>query len=429
MLIILYGNFKAGYFHTMSLHASQVLERTIEELKTANDVIRTADERLVELTQKLNLQSLAFKEREEQLALFVEHAPAAIAMFDKGLHYLAVSKRWIDDYKLTGQEVLGRHHYDLFPEIRQMPSWIAIHQRCLEGAVEKCDEDWFLRPDGRKDWIRWEIHPWRKASGEIGGIIMFTEWITQQKWLMLELEAREKEAQTALKLRDEFLAIASHELKTPLTTLVLQIGMLSQMVLRGTIASTSPESLKKLITPAENQLKRMVDLVNELLDISRISAGKFNLNLEKGDLAEILEAVCLRFRPEADRVGCDMRVEVKGAVVGMWDRSRIDEVIANLISNALKYGAKKPVEVTLEKKGNCALVSVRDYGMGIAKVDQLRIMEKYERAVGTQHFGGLGLGLYISNQIVIAHGGTISILSEPGMGSTFFVSFPLDGGQ
>ena len=128
------------------------------------------------------------KQAEEALARsrdllksFVEHTPAAVAMLGKDLRYLAVSRRWLQDYRLDNQDLIGKHHYDVFPEIRLMEEWQAIHRRCLGGAVERREEDRFVRTDGSEDWLRWEVRPWRKITGDIGGIIMFTEVITERK--------------------------------------------------------------------------------------------------------------------------------------------------------------------------------------------------------------------------------------------------------
>lgn len=121
----------------------------------------------------------ALHEREEQLRLYAEHSPAAIAMVDRDMKYIVVSRRWMEDYRLGDQSIIGRSHYEVFPDIPQR--WIEIHQRCLAGAVEKCDEDPFLRADGRTDWIRWEVRPWHRADGSIGGIILFSEDISERK--------------------------------------------------------------------------------------------------------------------------------------------------------------------------------------------------------------------------------------------------------
>ena len=120
---------------------------------------------------------------------FVEHTPAGVAMLDKGLRYVAVSRRWLEDYRLGHQQLIGRHHYDVFPEIKDMKEWQEIHQRCLSGAVERCEEDHFTRADGSEDWLRWEVRPWHDITGEIGGIIMFTEVLTERKQAYSLLQA------------------------------------------------------------------------------------------------------------------------------------------------------------------------------------------------------------------------------------------------
>jgi signal transduction histidine kinase len=178
---------------------------------------------------------------------------------------------------------------------------------------------------------------------------------------------------------------------------------------------------------AEVQVRRLADLVNDLLDVARISAGKLQLARVPMDLAALVRELAARFSLQAQKVSCTLEVDAPGTLVGLWDTQRLEQVLVNLLTNALKYGAGRPVHLRLAAEGAQARLTVRDEGIGIAPEDQARIFERFERAVSDRHFGGLGLGLFICRQILDALGGTISVRSVPGQGATFEVVLPLDG--
>jgi signal transduction histidine kinase len=237
-----------------------------------------------------------------------------------------------------------------------------------------------------------------------------------------ELARLYRQAQEAIRARDEFLSIASHELKTPLTPLQLQIDMLQSSVQKG----AAEPSLPKRIDQMHRQTLRLSRLVDSLLDVSRISVGQFTLERQTCDLGEIVTDVVERYADEARRALCEMRVTAAAPVSGSWDRMRLEQVVSNLISNALKYGAGHSVELTVDKVDQKGRLTVRDFGIGISAEDLSRIFERFERAVSTRQFGGLGLGLYIARQIVEAHGGSIAAESQLGAGSTFRMLLPAD---
>ncbi len=223
-------------------------------------------------------------------------------------------------------------------------------------------------------------------------------------------------AQEAVRARDEFLSIASHELKTPLTSLALQSDSLRLSARRG-----DAEALLRKVEVIRRSVDRLARLVGSLLDLSRITAGHLEMDVEEVDLAEVAREVVGRFEEEALRAGCALRLDAPAAVTGVWDRMRLDQVITNLLANAVKYGPGKPVDVRVRGEPGRAEVSVRDHGIGISAADQQRIFERFERAVSRRNYGGFGLGLWIVREIVEALGGTVRVESAPGAGSTFTV--------
>jgi signal transduction histidine kinase len=229
-------------------------------------------------------------------------------------------------------------------------------------------------------------------------------------------------ARHAVHMRDEFLSIASHELRTPLSSLQLQLEMLKR-VLRG--SGSDEERVEAKMETALRQTGRLARLVDGLLDVSRISAGKLDLQLETFDLHDLVGEVVERFGADAARAGCELQIRSTPGVVGRWDRLRIEQVFLNLLSNAAKYAANRPIEIAVGAEAGRAMLTVRDHGIGIAREDLPRIFGLYERAVPIRHFGGLGLGLYIARQIVEAHGGHIRVSAAPSEGSTFTLEIPI----
>jgi signal transduction histidine kinase len=232
-----------------------------------------------------------------------------------------------------------------------------------------------------------------------------------------------REAKEAVQVRDEFLSIASHELKTPLTPLRLKLHSLRRSA-RGPEGAIDAGMLRAHLDVAERQVARLSRLIDSLLDVSRIGAGKLELDWEDVDLAEVVREVVGRFEPQASKAGCLVTVSSPGPLIGRWDRLRLEQVVTNLLTNALKYGAGKPVELSVSAEAGHAVLLVQDQGIGIEPGNLARIFERFERAVSERHYGGLGLGLYITRTIVQALGGTVEARSTPGEGSTFIVTLP-----
>jgi signal transduction histidine kinase len=229
-----------------------------------------------------------------------------------------------------------------------------------------------------------------------------------------------EQATHAITLRDEFLSIAGHELRTPLATMSLHVEAV--LALPDTLPLVDA---KARIGKLTKQTERLTKLVEELLDVTRMSASPLALERERLDLGELARDLISRFALDATRVGTPIMAAIE-SVAGNWDRTRIEQIVTNLISNALKYGKGKRVDVVVKQQNGAAVLTVTDRGIGIAVPDQSRIFERFERAVSSRRFGGLGLGLWIVRQLVESHGGSISVASTSGEGSTFTVHLPIE---
>ena len=252
------------------------------------------------------------------------------------------------------------------------------------------------------------------------------EELAQRTAAALENARLYREAQAAVRLRDEFLSVASHELKTPLTPLQLRLQSLkrdAQGMRPGHVPRTR---VVKGLETAEAQVRKLAALVNALLDVSRLTQGRLTLQPEDGvDVAALVAECAAALAQEAERAGCALQVHAPAPVVGSFDRLRLEQVVHNLLSNALKYGAGQPVRVAVERAGASVRLEVRDGGIGIAAEALPRLFGKFERAVSERHYGGMGLGLYITRQIVEAMGGRVRVESAPGRGALFEVVLPL----
>ncbi len=238
-----------------------------------------------------------------------------------------------------------------------------------------------------------------------------------------EVERRkriEQELTQAVRIREDFLSVAGHELKTPLMAMQLQMD-----ALQAAAAQDGSQRVLERLVRLRKQSNRLGCLVEDLLDVSRLSAGRLSLQLEETDLADVLREVVDRFEDSAARSGTHLRLLTEGSIVGQWDQVRIEQVVTNLLTNALKFGAGKPIEISAVTVRDRARLVVRDNGMGIPLRDQARIFHRFERADASRNYGGLGLGLWIVQQLVEAHSGTVRVDSEPGEGATFTVDLPL----
>jgi signal transduction histidine kinase len=250
----------------------------------------------------------------------------------------------------------------------------------------------------------------------------------EQEVLLDELRKTKSELEDAVRMRDDFMSIVSHELKTPLNTLILEVQLRKLQLGRNNLAAFSEDKLRHMVDKDERQVQSLIRLIDDMLDVSRIRTGKLSIEPTRLDISRLVASVVENFAPQMEASGCALLFQRPEPIEGVWDEFRIEQVLANLLTNAMRYGACKPVQVSVTRQGDAACIEVRDQGIGINPKNLERIFCQFERAEGSESSAGLGLGLYIAEQIVRAHQGRIQVESEEGKGSLFRVLLPLNAG-
>jgi signal transduction histidine kinase len=364
------------------------------------------------------------------LLVLLDDAPAAISV-QRGpeLRWEMANARFRG--LLGGRPIVGRTLAEVLPDWSQL-------RRIVEGVRESGtpysahEQRFLIDPAGTGGLVDayFDIvcQPLRE-QGVITGVLSFAVDVTAQVEARRRLELTASELRHAVDARDQFLSVASHELKTPLTALRLQVQSLQRSVTRAPDAQFSPEQLKARFDSADRQVQRLVELIDTLLDVSRLQGGMIGYDLAELDLAALVTDVVERVRATATAAGSSLTLESPAELRGKLDGSRVDQIVTNLLSNAIKYGRGKPVTVRLSVARNPghshATIVVSDEGIGIAPEDHARIFDRFERAVSRTHYSGLGLGLWISRQIAESLGGSLTVESDLGKGARFTLSLPL----
>jgi PAS domain S-box-containing protein len=373
-----------------------------------------------DLTEKRRAEELRF-ESEQRFRFLVDSVrDYAIFMLDPRGNVATWNPGAARIKGYRADEIVGSHFSRFYP-----PEALAAGAPERELAVALSEgkfeeEGWRLRSDGTRFWASVVITPVISADAEHIGFVKVTRDLTERREADLE-RLRLAQAQEAIRLRDDFLSIASHELRTPLMAVQLQIESLQRMY------SGTDDKLGSKLDRADRGVRRLSDLVDALLDVTRISSGKLTVHATQVDLAAVIDEVLDRMHEAVVQSGCKLTARIERGIVGNWDPLRMGQVVTNLLSNAIKYAAGSDVEVVLRRDGDLAKLVVSDTGPGIPPKDLERVFGRFERAADSRHHGGLGLGLYVAREIVVAHGGAIHATNREPSGALFEIDLPVRG--
>jgi PAS domain S-box-containing protein len=434
--------------------AEELARRAVNSMEThrlfqeAREAVRQTEKekRTAEILSRVGLAFASELDRDKLVQRVTDEATELTgAAFGAFFHNLVNDKG--ESYQLYTLSGVPREAFSRFP----MPRNTRIFAPTFEGKRTVRLDDVTQSPDyghnppyrgmpeGHLPVRSYLAVPVRSRSGQILGGLFFghpepgrfraehehlVEGMAAQAAVALDNSLLYRQAQLAVSLRDEFLQVAAHELRTPTTSLTLNVQSLLRAA-REAGPALSAERLRTRLESVDRIAGRLNVLISELLDISRITSGSLHLTWEEVDLVSVVREVALRFEAQATQAHSPVTVESDGPLVGRWDKLRLEQVVTNLLSNAIKYGAGKQVTLDTRATGSHARLTVRDQGIGIAPEALPRLFGRFERAVSERHYGGLGLGLYITRQIVGALGGTVQVESAPGQGATFTVELPL----
>ncbi|REG22658.1 PAS domain S-box-containing protein [Archangium gephyra] len=395
-------------------------------------------------------QSLAAELQLEKLVQGVTDAATRLSKASFGAFFYNVLNEQGQSYMLYTLSGVPRETFDKFP----MPRATRVFEPTFKGeGIIRSDDitrdpryghnpPYQGMPPGHLPVRSYLAVPVKSRSGEVlGGLFfghpvpgVFTEreerlvaGLAAQAAVAMDNARLFQRAQEAITSRDTFLSIASHELRTPITSMKMQTQYMRKRIANNDPSAFLPERVTRLVEQTERSIGRLSRLVEDMLDISRIAIGRLNMQFERVELSALTREVVERFGPQLGEAGHTLELHLTPGLVGRWDRDRLEQVLANLLTNALKYAPGAALKVTTRTLGTSAILEVEDRGPGIAPKDQHRIFERFERLVDASQISGLGLGLHISKHIVEAHGGTIRVHSALGEGASFVVELPISG--
>jgi len=385
------------------------------------------------------------------LRMLIEHTPAAIAMFDLNMCYLVASKRWLADYHLQSRDIIGRSHYGVFPEISER--WKEFYRRGLAGETLRCDEDRFLRANGDVDWIKWELCPWYTQNGGIGGIILFTEDITERilaeqriqlyaagmeeqidertrelTETVLELEHARKELSQSLAkekelgaLKSRFVSMASHEFRTPLSAISLSASLIDKYA-----RAIDNEPITRHAHKIKSAMLHLSNFLDDYLSLEKLEEGRVAVSHSDFDLVNFAEDLTNELLPTVKKGQTLIYSHTGINRMAHLDQNLLKQCVVNLVSNAINYaGENVTINFSTEINSGGYLITVGDNGIGIAEPDQKHLFDAFFRAHTTGMVPGTGLGLNLVKRYATLMDGEIEFSCPYGGGASFTLLFPL----
>ncbi|MEM7106917.1 MAG: PAS domain S-box protein [Bacteroidota bacterium] len=367
--------------------------------------------------ERANLEKVA--DSEKRLKQFIQYAPVAVAMFDKTMNYVGCSHKWLKDWwkkeeQIAIDDLIGKNHYDLFSDVSDY--WKKVHQRVLKGAYELNEEDFFVDEQGETHWLRWEARPWRRKDDDIGGVIIFTEFITQRKKAENDLKVMADQLLVSNEELRQFAHITSHNLRAPVVNLDTLLSFYDPKM---GYRKDNKEVFDKIIKSVD-QLKSSL---NELIKLVDLREAK-SLPTRQIHFVDVLNLVLRAVETQIKAENTQLSYNFDEAPSVIFEASVLESILQNLITNALKYRREAPLHINLtsSETEDYILLKVADNGIGMdLDVVGPKLFGMYQRFNDTKE--GKGLGLYIVKSQIESLGGKIEVSSIPNKGSTFTIYF------
>jgi signal transduction histidine kinase len=367
----------------------------------------------------------AIRERDKSLAVLdalFSAVPIGMAVFDRQHRYIRLNEALAKLNGVSVKDTLYKTPTEVLPEIGPViePYFNEVLDQGKAFVSMEMQGQTQLPHEGERSWLLslFPVRPESQPDKKIIGIGVAVLEITEQRLL-------EKRLKDAIEMRDEFVSIASHELKTPLTAINLHATLLQRECNQPNPTGCTSKQINSFVDMTLNQIARIVRLVDDMLDVARIRTGNLTLNKDVINLCDTIKDTVYRHAPDLRASGYAFpHIDFSGPARGCWDRLRMEQVTTNLLNNAIKYGEGRPIKIHLECGEERVHLSIQDHGPGIHKESLDKIFDRFERGLSKKKIAGLGLGLFITRQIVELHGGRIWVESELGQGSTFHVELP-----